>query len=115
MIQSGLTHHDTHMMGAVLEDGCNIAFYRLAVHFHGDNALLYTCSIVNGDFIHSTAILAGYGKALPFSGDAGVYLQAIILRLNAQNCLRDIVERPGSRTGQPAVLRFAGTSWPRHV
>ena len=57
--------------------------------------------------VFAAAEFARHGQLIELLGQARVDLQAVVIRLNAQNPLRRGVEAPRRRAGQPTVLRLA--------
>ena len=101
-------HNSLDVMYAAVVHGRNdVAVNCLTVNSHGLDALLRACGVIDLDNVCRAAELSRYGEALHVVGDAGVYHKSLVVCTDAEDELGNVEERPGSGTGQPAVLSFA--------
>ena len=96
-------------MNAAVECGDNIALDSLAVNGHALNARAYMVRVLNGDIVGRAAEQTGNGEAVPLVRNGGIDHQTVVLRLYAEDILRDGNEVPCRRTCKPAVLCLAVT------
>ena len=59
----------------------------LAVNGQALNALADVGGVLDGDVVNSASELSGSGEAVPFGGDGGIYLQAVVIGLDSENVL----------------------------
>ena len=83
--------------------GNQIAGNLHAIHSHGT----FTGALhMNGIF--RTAETAKDSVFRQFVGDAGLYQQAVIIRVNTQNSLGNAQESPAGGAGEPGILGMTG-------
>ena len=83
--------------------GNQIAGNLHTIHSHGT----FTGTLhMNGIF--RTTETAKDGVFRQFVGDAGLYQQAVIIRVNTQNSLGNAQESPAGSAGEPGILGMTG-------
>ena len=92
----------------------NMSFDLFAVYDQLFNAFLYTVRVLDVDVVAGAAEGTCKTEVAEALRDARIDTEAIVLRLYAQDRLRDIHEGPCGGSGQPAVLCLTEVFWHPH-
>ncbi len=96
-------------MFAAVEGGDNVSGNGLAVYRKVLDSGADVAGVLYLDIVDRVTELTGHLKAVPLVRNGRVDLQAVVLRLNSENILRDRYEIPSRRTGKPRVFSLAVT------
>lgn len=77
-----------------------------SIHFNPADTFLYTLWFVNLNMIFSISKTTIHFKITKLTRETRIYNKSVIIRLNSQQCLRQVYKSPCCCSCQPAVLRF---------